>query len=85
MGIIKEVAGELVVLRADNYSHSLAHIHQLFEEAKRDFPKLKDSDVLIVHYSGSAYARTFGIEFPLPPGIEAPATYTRITTLETTF
>ena len=35
-----------------------------YQEALKDFPNLKTSDVRIVKYGGDYYAKTFGIEFP---------------------
>lgn len=84
MRIIKESTGKHCVLRTDTYAHSLAHIEMLFQEAKKDFPSLKAEDVQVVYYGGDRYARTNGIEFPVPEGASVPQEYLLIAHLEYT-
>jgi hypothetical protein len=49
---------------------------ELFEEARKDFSKLTQKDVKVVHFWGQSYSGTFGIEFT-PPN-EVPKTYRSI-------
>lgn len=66
MRIIKECVGHDCILREDNYDTSLAKITRLFNEARRDFPQLREAQVRIVFYGGDRYSRTLGIEFTAP-------------------
>lgn len=84
MRIIKERTEKHCVLRTESYSHTLAHIEMLFEEAKKDFPSLKPEDVELVYYGGERYARTNGIEFIVPNGAPVPEEYQPIAHLEYT-
>ena len=84
MSIIKESTDKHCVLRTNSYSHTLAHVDMLFAEALKDFPSLSREDVEIVHYGGKRYARTTGIEFPIPAGAIAPSEYSHIDHLEYT-
>lgn len=55
----------MVTFRNNHYAHSFAYIKELVDEAKKDFPNLKDQDraISIVHFGGERYKRTWGIEF----------------------
>ena len=85
--IIKEYCqdNDTVVLRRNDYQHTLAAIQELVEEAKTDFP-FEDGDegkISIIQYGGERYKRTWGIEF-LNPLIMTPpqGVYRRIVRLE---
>ena len=82
--IIKEFceASSTVVFRSNAYGSQLDKFMEFFEEARKDFPELKESDVRVVHFSGKYYAKTFGIEFKTE---DAPDSYVRIQHLEYTY
>ena len=74
-----------IVLRRDNYDHSLGHIETLFAVARRDFPGLKPSrrDVRIQCYGGDRRKGQIGIEIDVPANL-VPEEYVRIENLEST-
>ncbi|MCH7493013.1 hypothetical protein IID19_05535 [Patescibacteria group bacterium] len=71
MDIIREFVPEkkLCVIRTLTGDHSLQYFKELFAEAQKDFPNLKDEDVKIVHYRGGKRldyrVSTRGIEFTI--------------------
>lgn len=85
--IIKEYCKQsnTVVIRRDDYAHSLKAINELIAIALSDFPTIDiDRDweeIKIVQYGGKRYKRTFGIEFISPTAI-ATLEYKRIGVLE---
>lgn len=76
--------GDRVIVRNSHYGRSYAGIERLFEVAKRDFPFLVEEDVEVVIYGGSRISGYMGIEFNVPKGAAVPATYNRISRLEST-
>ncbi len=82
-------AGRIIV-RADNYGSTLAKFDQLFDIMAADMLtyeppiELDREDVEVVHYGGRHYARTFGLEVPIPEGHVVPAEYVRMSTIELT-
>lgn len=72
------------VIRFRHYGSSMQELLAASAEAKRDFPGLKDEEIRVVQYGGERFARTFGIEFELPPDTGLPVAYTQIKELELT-
>jgi len=76
-------AGRLVV-RASNYGSDLAKFDELFDVMAADgltFEppiELDREDVEVVHYGGTRYANTFGLEISIPEGHVIPNAYVRI-------
>lgn len=66
MNIIKEYCpyAKIAVIRTNGYGSQLDKFHLFYQEALKDFPNLSLSDIRVVKYGGSYYAKTFGIEFP---------------------
>lgn len=81
--MIKEYAKpyDICVIRENNYGKRFSKILRMVNEAKRDFPTLKDEDFKIVVYGGRVHKNQLGVEFqpPTTPGEE----YVRIDELET--
>lgn len=69
------------VIRTDCYNSELSHFMLLFQEAKKDFPDLKEEQIEIKHYGGRCYKGTYGIEFTIDPKV-IPTTYEQIHKLE---
>ena len=82
MKIIKEYCEhiKICIIRTNTYGKSLKLIIDLYNEALKDFPKLKYEDVIIIQFSGRHYARTYGIEFKVETNV--PEEYFRIDELE---
>jgi len=78
--LIREHVDRDCIVRSKVYDRSLGHVVELFEAAKRDFPDLDidPAQVEVVHYAGSRYAKTRGIEFRVPEGTEIPESYTEV-------
>lgn len=66
---------QMVSLRADNNANDFAHFRLLAEEAKYDFPGLRDSEIMVEKYAGTNYVGTYVIEFVRK---DAPSEYERI-------
>jgi hypothetical protein len=71
-----------IVVRMDNYGHRLSDFLTLWQQAKKDFPTLTESDVEIVHYGGRYIKGYFGLEFQSAETI--PPDYQQIRELEDT-
>lgn len=71
------------VIRTNTYGHSLAYFKSLDHEIYRDFAERRpaEDDLEIVHYGGTIYRFTYGIEFDLA-GPKHPD-YNEVTSLET--
>lgn len=82
--IIKETTGRICVVRSNCYGSSIRFLGELAAAAKEDFPALEDEDLEVKLYGGSRYKGTFGVEFRLPEGAEAPESYARTRELEKT-
>lgn len=76
--------GTIGVIRNPNYGSFLTWFIEAAFITKTDFPHLTDSDIKVVHYGGSYYKGTFGIEFCLPDMYEVPESYREIHELELT-
>jgi hypothetical protein len=82
-------AGRLV-LRARNYGSRLDKFDKLFDTMAKDALtfeppiELDREDVEVVHYGGSRYAGTFGLEVDIPEGHVIPSEYARIRETELT-
>jgi len=74
-----------IVLRRDNYDHSLGHVETLFATAKRDFPglRLRRRDVRIQCYGGDRWKGQMGVEIDVTASL-VPEEYVRIERLEST-
>lgn len=70
----------ICVVRANNYSRSLAHLMAMFNSTMSDFPALATRDVTVKQYGGDRHKRQFGIEFT--PTNDVPEKYERIHQLE---
>lgn len=55
--------GFYVILRRQDYAHSLVAILELYQTAQEDLGEILLADVKIQHYGGQRYRGTFGIEF----------------------
>ena len=55
--------GAIAVVRRKCYGLTVADALELAEIAKADFPTLRFEDCRIVHFGGTSYRKTFGIEF----------------------
>lgn len=85
-GMIKEYATYAgknhFVIRNDHFDSSFKVIKELIQEAKEDFPELKDDDIKVVQFGGEQYPRTFGIEFSFDESISPPSDYEFVSRLE---
>lgn len=79
----RELASKKFIFRTDTKKHDLRYFETLFQEARKYFPLLSRRDIEVVHYAGSQYRGTFGIEFP--SSANAPAGFTLINETEETF
>lgn len=59
----------------DHYGKNIAAIHELVTVAKKDFPFLQDSQIIVQRYGGSRYKDITGIEFHVPYPCVIPADY----------
>ena len=84
MDIIKERAGERLIVRTNSYGHGLEFIEALVAEAMKDFPQLKRSDITVEKYGGDRIKRIWGVEFDLPQQTAMPLNYVDIGTLHPT-
>lgn len=88
MYFIKDVRinsyGKRCSIRTDIYSHNLAHIEEIFEEIKKDFPKIDRCAVDVVIYGGIRIKHILGLEFNVPIDQEIPKNYLRVSELEPT-
>lgn len=86
MKIIKEVCGDIAILRTETYNNKLILFFILYIEAMKDFPNLNLSpkDVQIAHFAGDRFKGTFGIEFNIYNANGIPTDYQQISELELT-
>ena len=85
MIIIKEYCEEVnkYEIRTNTYVHTWEYFNTLINEAKKDYPTLKENEVEIVQFAGECYKRTYGIEFKVET--QPKEEYFRINSLEYTF
>lgn len=80
-------AGRLIV-RAENYGNRLSKFDELFAVMAADALQfepplqLDREDVEVVHYAGSMYKRTFGLEVNIPKGVIVSNKYTQVSQQE---
>lgn len=63
MDIFKEFSCNIASIRADSYASDLAHINNLFADAKKVTPHLEEKDCNIVKYAGQRHRGQIGLEF----------------------
>lgn len=78
MGFEKLVYKNLIILALKNVSRSYTAVILLIEEARKDFPQLKDSEIQINRYSEGNLKDVYGIEFDRPIGASVPDDYREI-------
>lgn len=79
-----EKATRCCVIRDDAYGNSLEKFIKFANVANEDFPEVK-LDIRVQQFAGDSAARTYGIEFNIPEGVEIPDGYDSINSLFTTF
>ena len=74
--------GCIGIIRLNHYGSQFNWLLEIVNEAKKDFPHLKDEDIKVVHYGGIYYKGTFGVEFHLPDSTTLPKDYSEIHEIE---
>ncbi|NEZ63026.1 hypothetical protein D0962_09570 [Leptolyngbyaceae cyanobacterium CCMR0082] len=77
----------MCVVRSNFYGGGLDYIQKLVGAARETYPGLQDNQIRVVQFAGTAYARTYGIEFECPDqGVSVPPDgWREIVELEFTF
>jgi endonuclease III-like uncharacterized protein len=73
-----------IVVRSNTYGSNLAHLQELFDEVKKDFPHITPETADIKHYGGRHYKGTYGIEFNIDIEVKVPEGYKDISEVEYT-
>jgi hypothetical protein len=65
----------LVEFNDNRYGSQISKINELVEDAKADFPSLKDNEIEVVLFDGHSKKGIFGLHFKVPTNDEIPSDY----------
>lgn len=82
--LTREITGFTIIIRNGGYNKTWSMMVRMVGTLKRDFPFIKEDDIVIRTYGGDRYARTMGLEVRVPPDTFIPPTYKPVYKLEET-